>query len=63
MIKAQILKKNSSTKKVDFEEITVEEEAAIEEGRKAYADMDWKTLNQLKYELGSKNNRTGQKKS
>lgn len=63
MTKAQILIKNSNIKELGFEEITTKEEIAIEEGRKAYVNGDWKTLNQLKYELGSTNNRTRKKKS
>lgn len=67
MTKTQVLTQDSDLKKIDkeidFEEITAEEEAAVEEGRKAYIKGDWKNLIQLKYELGSTGNKTGAKKS
>lgn len=60
---AKISSKKRLNKEAEFEELTTEEEKAIEEGRKAYIDGDWKTLKQVKNALGIAHSRVRAKKS
>lgn len=56
--KLRIVRKES-----DYEELLPEEEAAIEEGRQAYARGEWIDFNRIKNEVGSSRNKTRAKKS
>ena len=55
-------KDNAQVKEAGIEEITTEEEAAIEEGRRAYAKGNWKALDNVIYELENSPNRSRSKK-
>lgn len=55
-------KKSYRDKVADFEELLPEEEAAIEEGRQAYARGEWVNLNEPKNGVASSYNKTRAKK-
>lgn len=56
-------KKSYSDKIGDFEELLPGEEAAIEEGRKAYARGEWVNLSELKNGMAGSRNKARAKKS